>query len=100
MTYDIYQVAHDLLNDGDHAHWAVWKHTPEVGAGTGMRSFNEMWTANWWKRQQDELGSHANILAFILYVDETPVTYNGRNMHPIYLSLANLHLSFRYIFFK
>ena len=40
-----------------------------------------------------------NILAFILYVDETHVTYNGRNMHPIYMSLANLHLSFRYVLY-
>ena len=95
VTYDLYQIATDLLSDGDHAQWAVWKHTIDIGEVSGMRAFNEVWTANWWKRQQDELGPEANILAVILYVDETHVTYNGRNMHPIYMSLANLHLSFR-----
>ena len=97
VTYDLYEIARDLLNDGDHAQWAVWKHSQDVGEGTGLRAFNEVWTGNWWMRQQAMLGSHANILAFILYVDETHVTYNGRNMHPIYMSLANLHLSFRYV---
>jgi hypothetical protein len=36
-----------------------------------------------------------NIMAIIPFVDETPVTFNGRNMHPMYLSLGNLHASFR-----
>ena len=95
VTYDLYHIANDLLNDGDHAQWAVWRHTADATEASGKRVFNEVWTANWWKRQQDEVGPDANILAFILYVDETSVTYNGRNMHPIYMSLANLHLSFR-----
>ena len=95
VTYDIFDIAKDLLNDGEHAKYAVFKYTPETDATTGERIFGEMWSADWWKREQELLGMDANILAFIFYVDETHVTYNGRNMHPIYMSLANLHLTFR-----
>ena len=98
VTYDIFDVARDLLNDGEHAKYAQFHYTPEVDHDTGERIFGEFWTANWWKREQNLLGAEANILAFILYVDETHVTYNGRNMHPIYMSLANLHLTYRFIY--
>jgi hypothetical protein len=44
VTYDLYQIATDLLSDGDHAQWAVWKHTIDIGEVSGMRAFNEVWT--------------------------------------------------------
>ena len=95
VTYDIFDVARDLLNDGEHAKYATFRFTPEFDQDTGERIYGEIWSANWWKREQALLGAEANILAFVLYVDETHVTYNGRNMHPIYMSLANLHLTYR-----
>ena len=94
VTYDLFELAQDLLNDGEHGHYAKFKYSPEFD-DSGARLYGEVWSANWWKREQELLGPDANILAFILYVDETHVTYNGRNMHPIYMSLANLHLTYR-----
>jgi len=96
VTYDLFRLASDLLNDGDHKNHVQWCYTPEYLVVTGAQVYCEMWSGNWWKRQQDALAPGAKILAFILYVDETHVTYNGRSMHPIYMSLGNLHLSFRY----
>ena len=95
VTYDLKHVVQDLLNDGDHGKYAVFRFTQETSSVTGQRIFSELWTANWWKRQQDVLGCDANILVPLFYMDETPVSYNGRNMHPIYFSLGNLHVSFR-----
>ena len=94
VTYDIFEVAQDLLNDGEHADYAKFQYSPEFD-DDGNQVYGEVWSANWWKREQALLGADANILAFILYIDETHVTYNGRNMHPIYMSLANLHLTYR-----
>ena len=96
VTYDLFRLASDLLNDGDHKNHVQWYYTPEYLTATGAQVFCEMWSGNWWKREKDSLAPGAKILAFILYVDETHVTYNGRSMHPIYMSLGNLHLSFRY----
>ena len=96
ITYDLKHVVEDLLNDGDHGKYAIFKFTPEFSDVTGHRIFSELWTANWWQRIQESLGPEANILVPIFYMDETPVSYNGRNMHPIYFSLGNLHVSFRY----
>ena len=96
VTYDLFRLATDLLNDGDHKNHVQWHYSPEYLVATGAQVYCEMWSGNWWKRQQDALAPGAKILAFILYVDETHVTYNGRSMHPIYMSLGNLHLSFRY----
>ena len=99
VTYDIFDVARDLLNDGEHGTYAKFKYSPEFGA-SGQRLYGEVWSGNWWKREQELLGPDGNILAFILYVDETHITYNGRNMHPIYMSLANLHLTYRCVYLK
>ena len=56
-----------------------------------------MWTADWWKEQQSQVGPYEKILALIIYVDETNVTFNGRNVHPVYISLGNLHVDFRLV---
>jgi hypothetical protein len=100
VTYDLKHVVQDLLNDGDHGQYAIFKFTPETSDVNGQRIFSELWTANWWERQQLELGPEANILVPLFYMDETPVSYNGRNMHPIYFSLGNLHVSFRWQILK
>ena len=75
VTYDIFDVARDLLYDGEHGTYAKFKYSPEFGA-SGQRLYGEVWSGNWWKREQELLGPDANILAFILYVDETHITYN------------------------
>ena len=96
VTYDLFGLATDLLNDGDHKHHVQWQYSPEYLVVGHAQVYCELWSANWWKRELEAVGPDAKILAFILYVDETNVTFNGRSMHPIYMSLGNLHLSFRY----
>ena len=95
VAYDVWEVFQDLLNDGDHHEHAVFKFKPEFDNTTNERLYSEVWTGDWWQRQQIRVGMTKNILAIIPFVDETPVTFNGRNMHPMYLSLGNLHASFR-----
>ena len=96
LTYNMWDVLEDLLNDGDHAKHAQFKFKLERDPATGNRIYHELWTGDWWRRQQANLGPKKNVLAIIPYMDETPVTLNGRNMHPVYVSLGNLHISFRY----
>jgi len=95
VAYDVWEVVQDLLNDGDHHEHAVFKFKPEFDNTTNERLYSEVWTGDWWQRQQIRVGMTKNIMAIIPFVDETPVTFNGRNMHPMYLSLGNLHASFR-----
>ena len=95
VAYDVWEVVQDLLNDGDHHEHAVFKFKPEFDNTTNERLYSEVWTGDWWQRQQIRVGMAKNIMAIIPFVDETPVTFNGRNMHPMYLSLGNLHASFR-----
>jgi hypothetical protein len=95
MTYDLWQTIQDLLDDGEHAEHAHFRYEPQKHADGGDLVFGECWTGDWWKAQQDEAGPYASILALILYVDETNVTFNGRNVHPVYISLGNLHGEYR-----
>ena len=95
ISFDIWDVVQDLLNDGDHPAHANFKFKPEF-TEKGDRVYNELWTSEWWREQHVRLGSvDKNVLAIIPYMDETPVTFNGRNMHPVYVSLGNKHVSFR-----
>ena len=95
IAFNIRDVLEDLLNDGDHPTHANFKFKVEF-TEKGDRVYNELWTGEWWRSQQARLGSpDKNVLAIIPYMDETPVTFNGRNMHPVYVSLGNLHVSFR-----
>ena len=96
VAYDLWDVVQDLLNDGDHHKHAVFKFKPDYDKSTKQRLYSELWTGDWWQRQQIRIGVGNNVLAIIPFVDETPVTFNGRNMHPMYVSLGNLHASFRY----
>ena len=96
MAYDVWDIIEDLLNDGDHSDHAVFQYSPEFDAESGNRVYSETWTAEWWHRQQISVGLGKNIIALIAYIDETPVTFNGRNMHPVYVSLGNIHVDFRY----
>ena len=100
VTYDFKHIVQDLLNDGDHGQYAVFKYEGDFSNVDGQRIYSELWTANWWRRQQESLGENTNVLVPIFYMDETPVSYNGRNMHPIYFSLGNLHVAFRSFFFE
>ena len=96
MTYDLWDTIQDLLNDGEHsanAHFSYVQNAPE--SETSGQVFGEMWTAEWWRDQQAQIGKYEKILAIIVYVDETNVTFNGRNVHPVYISLGNLHVEYR-----
>ena len=97
VAYDLWAVVQDLLDDGDHHEHAQFRFKLEINPITKQRVYSELWTADWWRSQQVNTGSDKNILAIIPYVDETPVTFNGRNMHPVYVTLGNLHSSFRFL---
>ena len=96
VTYDLIRVAQDLLNDGDHGVHAQFQYEECVHPVSKVRQYGEMWTGEWWRRQHADLPDGSNILVPIIYVDETPVTHNGRNMHPVYMSLGNLYVDARY----
>ena len=95
MTYDLWQTIQDVLDDGEHAEFARFCYDADPHPLTNLDVYGELWTGDWWKEQQAELGNDAMILALIFYADETNVTFNGRNMHPVYVSLGNLHVEYR-----
>jgi hypothetical protein len=97
MTYDVWDIIEDLLNDGDHPDHAVFRYSPEFDPESGNKLYSELWTGDWWHRQQISVGPDSNIIALIPYIDETPITFNGRNMHPVYVSLGNIHVDFRFV---
>ena len=89
MTHDLWQTVQDLLDGGK------FRYEPDPHPLSQNDVYGELWSADWWKKQQAELGKDAMILALIIYADETNVTFNGRNMHPVYISLGNLHVEYR-----
>ena len=97
ITYDLWDTVQDLLNDGEHATHAHFVYTPNIDPQTSTPLITELWTAGWWKQQQEAVGESEKIMAIIFYVDETNVTFNGRNVHPVYVTLGNLHVEYRYV---
>jgi hypothetical protein len=94
MTYDLWDTVQDLLNDGEHsvnAHFSYVDNATEPAT----QVLGELWTGEWWRDQQVLVGTYEKLLAIIIYVDETNVTFNGRNVHPVYISLGNLHVEYR-----
>ena len=96
VMYDLWDTVQDLLNDGEHSEYAVFSYSETNVAGN--RSVSELWTADWWKLEQERLPAHSSILAIIFYIDETNVNFQGRNVHPVYITLGNLLVEYR--FFK
>jgi hypothetical protein len=95
ITYDLWDTIQDLLNDGEHSTHAHFTYVPDIDSQTSNPLFGELWTAGWWKSEQEKVGEFEKIMALIFYVDETNVTFNGRNVHPVYVSLGNLHVEYR-----
>ena len=56
VAYDVWEVVQDLLNDGDHHEHAVFKFKPEFDNTTNERLYSEVWTGDWWQRQQIRVG--------------------------------------------
>ena len=94
MTYDLWDTVQDLLNDGEHSVNAQFSYVDNA-TEPATQVLGEMWTGEWWRDQQVLVGKYEKLLAIILYVDETNVTFNGRNVHPVYISLGNLHVEYR-----
>ncbi len=92
--YNLWNLVEDLLADPAHEADACWCYKSVVDSD-GQRVFGEINTSTWWESQQTELTEatgdpEAKILAIIMYADETTVSANGRNVHPVYISLGNL----------
>ena len=94
MTYDLWDTVQDLLNDGEHSVNAQFSYVDNA-TEPATQVLGEMWTGEWWRDEQVLVGKYEKLLAIILYVDETNVTFNGRNVHPVYISLGNLHVEYR-----
>ncbi len=95
---DLLKTCEKIINTGEHSVFAQWKSIMlktddgETPCDTGeMRLINEMWTGDWWEREQKKLGKHAHILAPIISADETPMTMTGRNVLPVYCTVGNIH---------
>ena len=94
--FDLFQQVEDLLTDTELYRYLNWRFNPSVSQeAKDQRSISDLNSANWWQHEQSILGKEANILAIILSMDETPVTFNGRSMHPVYLTLGNIPLDLR-----
>jgi hypothetical protein len=89
MHFDLWDVVQDLLADPELANACEWKFRPRE-TSEGARAYDEVVSAQWWQEEQQHCGSKTNILALIFASDEVPVTMNGRNVHPVYVTLANL----------
>ena len=83
----------DLLSDPTIAASCVWRYA-ECSNDSCERIFSEPWTGDWWKSEQSLVGSR-NILAIIMYCDETSTSFAGKTLYPVYLSLANLPVHIR-----
>ncbi len=91
---DVFKEVEGLLSDPELNKYFKW-HYEEERDHIGERQVSDMWTGNWWKNQQVQLGQATKILAIIFSMDETPVTYNGRNLHPVYMTLGNIPFDLR-----
>ena len=94
FTMNLWDKIEDILSDPVMAESLHMKFERTVN-DDGMRTIGELYTSNWMRRMQHELGPTANILAIILAMDETPMSMNGRNVHPVYVTLGNIPLRYR-----
>ena len=90
--FDIFNEIESILSDPVIVSSLVWTYTKR--SANGERTVGELWTANWWLEQHQSLAGN-NLLAITLSMDETPITYNGRNMHPVYVTLGNIPLEMK-----
>jgi len=94
--FDIWELCCNLLEDAEHRRWCKWSYEPSVN-DSDSRQYGEMWTANWWRQNQSKLPSQmgSKLLCILLASDETQITLAGRKVHPVYLTLGNLHREYR-----
>jgi hypothetical protein len=71
---------------------AKWRYQPPAEGQAIV--FNDMISGDWWKHQQEEVGD-CDILSVILYCDETSMSFAGKSVYPVYLSLGNLPMHHR-----
>jgi Plavaka transposase len=66
-------------------------------SASGLRVYNEMHTADWWWRLQDELPEHATVVPLIIASDKTILTqhHGDKAAWPVYLTIGNLNHQIR-----
>ncbi len=94
LRFDLWSVVKDLLSDPLLARSLVWRFS-WCANQQGHRTVGELHTGDWWREQQQQLGQDANILAEIIYADETTINLKGRSLHPVYITLGNIPWEFR-----
>jgi hypothetical protein len=95
---DLKDVLFKLFSEEEHCKHAVFRFTPKFAAD-GSRIYDELWTAEWFEEQQMiliRLGvEDPLILAIVIASDATSMTWQGRNVHPVYFTSGSLHREYR-----
>ena len=62
------------------------------GAGIDNRIYDEMHTANWWWRTQEEIPDGSTIILILLASDKTMLSlhHGDQSVWPIYITIGNL----------
>lgn len=84
---DLFEQIDDIFKDVEHCKQSVWRYKE-------VNTYDELWTAEWWKKQQEMCGD-MDILSLLMYIDETSITMTGRNVYPVYFTVGNLPLHLR-----
>lgn len=89
-----------LINAPSQRGWCHFNYSPKIivdDEGKDVRCIDELWTSEWWRREEDLLSSVSkNILAIGIATDETTLTsVTGRKLQPVYAFSYNYGHWFR-----
>ncbi|KAG9120223.1 hypothetical protein FRC07_004366, partial [Ceratobasidium sp. 392] len=92
---DIVEVVRELI--GNTAFGKKLVFVPQRVEINGTRKIDEMWTADWWMRIQQQLPDGATVVPIILSSDSTQLTNfsGGKSAWPVYITLGNIPKSIR-----
>ncbi|KDN34262.1 hypothetical protein RSAG8_12651, partial [Rhizoctonia solani AG-8 WAC10335] len=90
---DIIEVIRELIGNttyGSKLVFVPWR--VELNGDPLQRKIDEMWTADWWMRIQNQLPPGATVIPIILSSDATQLTNfsGGKSAWPVYISIGNI----------
>lgn len=87
LTRDILACAEEVLNCENN-----WEHAKfqADSASDEEPVFGELYQSDWWRSCGD-----GNILALVVYSDGTTISFGGKELHPVYMTLGNFPRSIR-----
>ncbi|KAG8747275.1 hypothetical protein FRC12_014116 [Ceratobasidium sp. 428] len=92
---DIIDVIQELIGNTTYGKKLVF--VPQRVEVNGTRKIDEMWTADWWMRIQQQLPPGSTIIPIVLSSDSTQLTNfsGGKSAWPVYITLRNIPKSIR-----